>query len=217
MEPDHLALDRFLLGLTGVETPRVLFLPTASADSSDYVQRFFTAYTTLPCRPSWMPLFRRDGSSVEEHIEAADLVFVGGGNTANMLAIWRVHGVDRALRAAWERGTVLAGVSAGAICWFEQGSTDSFGPGLAALDCLGFLPESFTPHYDGEAARRPRLHAMIDGGELGPGWAADDGCAVVFEGTTKVDVVTSRPTATAYRVDDGVSGAVERRLDARRV
>jgi peptidase E len=96
-----------------------------------------------------------------------------------MLAIWRTHGVDIAFRQAWESGTVMAGVSAGAICWFEQGSTDSFGPGLAAMDCLGWLPGSFCPHYDGEAWRRPRLHQMVAAGDLTPGLAADDGCAVL--------------------------------------
>ena len=187
-------------------------MPTASADSADYVARFFTAYSTLPCRPSWLPLFRRDGQSPADRILGADLVVVGGGNTANMLAIWKVHGVDVALRAAWERGVVLSGVSAGAICWFEQGSTDSFGPEMAAMSCLGLLPGSFCPHYDGEAARRPRLHQMIEAGEVGAGYAADDGCAFVFEDRDLVDVVTSRPAARGFRVErGGVENAIEPR------
>ncbi len=217
MEPENLALDRHLLSLTGEPRPSVLFVPTASGDSDNYVQRFFTAYSTLPCRPSWLPLFRRGGTPVDAAIRAADLVLVGGGNTANMLAIWKAHGVDRALRAAWERGTVLAGVSAGAICWFEQGSTDSFGPGLAGLECLGFLPGSFTPHYDGEAARRPRLHEMIGRGELASGWAADDGCAVVFSGREQVDVVLSRDAARGFRVERTPDGVVETPLVGRRL
>ena len=102
MEPENLALDRWLLSLTGKDRPHVLFVPTASGDSDNYVQRFFTAYTSLECQPAWLPLFRRTGDDIRPAIEEADLVFVGGGNTANMLAIWRAHGVDVALREAWE-------------------------------------------------------------------------------------------------------------------
>ena len=217
MEPENLALDRWLLSLTGKERPRVLFVPTASGDSDNYVQRFFTAYTSLECQPAWLPLFRRTGEGVQAAIEDADLVFVGGGNTANMLAIWRTHGVDIALRQAWESGTVMAGVSAGAICWFEQGSTDSFGPGLAAIDCLGWLPGSFCPHYDGEAVRRPRLHQMVAAGDLTPGLAADDGCAVLYRGTQRAEVVASRDDAAAYELTLLGDEVSERKLEARRL
>jgi len=217
MEPENLALDRWLLSLTGKERPRVLFVPTASGDSDNYVQRFFTAYTSLECQPAWLPLFRRTGEGVQAAIEEADLVFVGGGNTANMLAIWRTHGVDIALRQAWESGTVVAGLSAGAICWFEQGSTDSFGPGLGAMDCLGWLPGSFCPHYDGETVRRPRLHQMVVAGDLTPGLAADDGCAVLYRGTQRAEVVSSRDQAAAYEVTLLGDEASERKLEARRL
>jgi dipeptidase E len=217
MEPDNLALDRWLLSLTGKERPRVLLVPTASGDSDSYVQRFFTAYTSLECQPAWLPLFRRTGEGVQAAIEEADLVFVGGGNTANMLAIWRTHGVDIALRQAWESGTVVAGLSAGAICWFEQGSTDSFGPGLAPMDCLGWLPGSFCPHYDGEAVRRPRLHQMVAAGDLTPGLAADDGCAVLYRGTQRAEVVASRDGAAAYEVTLLGDEVSERKLEARRL
>jgi len=133
---------------------------------------------------------------------AQDVIYVGGGNTANMVAIWRLHGVDVILREAWERGVVLAGLSAGGLCWFEQGSTDSFGPGLAALDgLLGFLPGAFCPHYDGEAMRRPRLHELIASGSLGPTYACDDGAAVVFHGTKLHEAIAEREGATAYRVE----------------
>jgi len=215
MEPENLALDRWLLSLTGKDRPHVLFVPTASGDADNYVQRFFTAYTSLMCEPAWLPLFRRTGEDVRAAIDGADLVFVGGGNTANMLAIWRTHGVDVALRQAWEQGTVIAGVSAGAICWFEQGSTDSFGPGLAAMDCLGWLPGSFCPHYDGEPERRPVSQQMVAAGHLAPGLAADDGCAVLYRGTQRVDVVASRGDAAAYELSVGGDEAIERRLEAR--
>jgi peptidase E len=213
--PSDLAIDRHLISLTGKPKPRVLFVPTASGDSPDLVARFFTAYSTLPCVPSWLPLFRRDGSDVADTLRAADLVLVGGGNTANMLAVWRVHGVDTAMRTAWKSGTVLSGVSAGAICWFDAGSTDSFGPDLGPLRGLGFLPGGFCPHYDAEAARRPRLHAMVAAGDMPETWAADEGCAFVFEGSERVDVVTSGRPAGGYLVRRTPGGAEEEPLVTR--
>ena len=216
MEPDNDAMDRWLLGLTAVPNPRVVFLPTASGDSDTYVAKFFTAFTKLPCRPSVLPLFRRSAVALAPQILSADLVFVGGGNTANMLAIWRAHHLVPILRDAWERGIVLSGISAGAICWFEQGSTDSFGPGMNPLACLGFLPGSFCPHYDGEAERRPTYQRMVAEGELSPGVAADDGCAVLYRGTRLAEVVASKAGATAWQVATGAGGTLsESPIEAR--
>ena len=132
-------------------------------------------------------------------ILAQDAICVGGGNTANMLAIWRGHGIDELLREAWENGVVLWGASAGMICWFEAGVTDSFGPELDGLDCLGFLPGSACPHYDGEERRRPRYRELIDGG-FPEGVAADDGVGIHYVGTKIAELVTCRPGAAAYRV-----------------
>jgi peptidase E len=124
-----------------------------------------------------------------------------------MLAIWRVHGVDRALRRAWGAGIVMTGLSAGSLCWFETGTTDSFGAGLAALSGgLGLIPGSHAPHYDGEATRRPYYHQLVAEGVLPGGYAADDGAALVFRGTELVEVVASRPDARGYRVERGTAG-----------
>ena len=133
-----------------------------------------------------------------------------------MLAIWRVHGVDRALGRAWESGVVLTGISAGSLCWFETGSTDSFG-GLAPLSRgLGFLAGSHAPHYDGEATRRPHYHRLVADGTLPAGYAADDGAALVFHGTELAEVVASRPNARGYRVERSPTGAaVETELPTR--
>ena len=145
-----------------------------------------------------------------------DAVYVGGGNTANMLAIWRVHGLDRALRGAWEAGVVLAGLSAGSNCWFEAATTDSFGPLAALKDGLGLVPGSHSPHYDGEPARRPTFQRLIGAGELPDGYAADDGAALVFHGTDLHEVVASRPAARGYRVVRGLAGeAIETELPTR--
>jgi peptidase E len=139
-----------------------------------------------------------------------DVILVAGGNTANAIAIWRVHGFDEILREAWQSGVLLTGWSAGMICWFEHGVTDSFGPELAPMDCLGFLPGSACPHYDGEERRRPFYTQLVADG-FSPGIAADDDVGVHFVGTELREVVTTRDGARAYRVTPGG----EERLDAR--
>jgi peptidase E len=200
MEPDNPRLDDCLLGLTGVEQPRVLFIPTASGDSTDMVARF-EAELGDRAECAWLSLFWRDGTDLRDAVMSAQLVYVGGGNTANLIALWRLHGLDEILRDAAAEGVILAGVSAGALCWFEAGVTDSFGPQLAKLPGgLGFLSGAFTPHYDNDPARRPLLQRLVASGELPDAWAADDGCALVFEDGAVVDIVTSRPGARAYRV-----------------
>ena len=191
-------MSEYLLGLIGKERPRLMYIPTASADDPEGIVYFHERYgsvgelTHLRTYP-WPP---RD---LRELILAQDGICVSGGNTANMLAIWKVHGIDTMLREAWENGTLLWGGSAGMICWFEAGVTDSFGPQLAGMDCLGFLGGSACPHYDGEEQRRPRYRELIDNG-FPEGIAADDGVGLHFIGTELDEVVTCRPGATAYRV-----------------
>ena len=141
-----------------------------------------------------------------------DVIYVGGGNTANMLAVWRVHGMDAALREAWEQGVVLCGSSAGMICWFEAGLTDSFGPQLEGMrDGLGFLPGSACPHYDGEELRRPRYRELVDGG-FPAGYAAEDGVGLHFVGTELAEVVAAEPGKRAYRVERGSEEPLESRV-----
>ena len=148
-----------------------------------------------------MDFFPWPPENLRELVLSQDVLVVGGGNTANMLAIWRIHGFDALLREAWEQGTVLTGVSAGIICWFEAGVTDSFGPQLAGMrDGLRFLPGSACPHYDAEERRRPVYRRLVDEG-FPAGYAADDDAALVFEGTEPVEVWTIREGATAYRVE----------------
>jgi peptidase E len=200
MEPDNPRLDDFLIAQTGVDRPRVLFVPTASGDSPSMVERF-EAELGDRAECAWLSLFWRDGAELRDAVMSAQLVYVGGGNTANLIALWRLHGLDEILREAAADGVILAGVSAGALCWFEAGVTDSFGPQLAKLPGgLGFLPGAFTPHYDNDPVRRPMLQKLVGSGELPGAWAADDGCALVFEDGAVVDIVTSRPGARAYRV-----------------
>jgi peptidase E len=199
MEPENLALDCYILAQARVPEPAVTFVPTASGDSDSYVVRFYTAYQGLPCRPSHLPFFRRT-PDLRSYLLAQDVIYVGGGNTKSMLAVWREWSLPELLREAWESGIVLAGISAGAICWFEQGVTDSFADQLRALDCLGFLPGSCCPHYNGEAERRPAYYRLLRNGAIAPGFANDDGAAIHFRSNQVHRVVASREGATAYRV-----------------
>lgn len=216
MEPRNLRLDTWLLALTGQKRPRVLFVPTASGDSVRYIARFQRAFAKHACVPSHLELFRRKPVDLEDIILSQHLVYVGGGNTANMLAVWRLHGVDRILREAWSRGILLCGPSAGAICWFDSGVTDSFGCGLQPLEGgLGLVSGSFCPHYDGEAERRPTYRKLVTARQLAPGHAADDGVALLFEGTRLVEAVSSRPGGRAFRMERGPDGAREVPLPVR--
>ena len=206
------ALEEHLLELAGVARPRVCFLGTASAHKPEYVELFYDRFRGRNCEPTHVELF---GMPEEPAATVArqDVVYVAGGNTANALALWRVHGVDAALREVWENGGVLGGWSAGGICWFEDGLTDSFGPRLRELgDGLGLLPGSFCPHYDGEPERRPTFTRLVRDGVLPPGYAADDGAALVFEGTELREVVSQRAGARGYRVRPTGEEPIEARL-----
>jgi len=214
--PEDRALDEYLLGLTGKAQPRVCFIPTATGDSPAYIVAFYSAFTAERTVPSHLNLFMRTIQDIRSFLHSQDMIFVGGGNTAAMLAIWRQHGVDEILREAWQQGIVLCGGSAGANCWFEACSTDSFGLDLdPLLDGLGFLDGSFCPHYDGEERRRPTLRQFIGDGRLPDGWAADNYVGLRFQGTQFVEAVASRPGASAYRVSRGESGFEEAVVETR--
>ena len=200
MEPENLTLDRYVLAQARTPEPAVAFVPTASGDADSYIVAFYTAFTGLPCRPSHLPFFRRT-PDLRAYLLAQDVIYVGGGNTKSMLGVWREWGLPELLSEAWASGIVLAGISAGAICWFEQGITDSFAGELRPLACLGFLPGSCCPHYDGEPARRPAYHRLLLAGEIRPGYAIDDGALLHFVNTDLHAVVSSRKDATAYRVE----------------
>lgn len=213
-------LDDYVLSLTRKKKPRICFLPTASGDSREFIVRFYEAFPAKRAEASHLLLFGvpRPPKDIREFLLSQDVIYVGGGNTANMLAVWRVHGVDRVLREAWRRGIVLTGVSAGMLCWFEGGVTDSFGRPLSAIhDGLGFLKGSACPHYDGETDRRPIYHRLLRRGpELGlpAGVAVDDWAAIHYIGTPgspgippKIHVcIASRPNAKCYRVSVRTSG-----------
>jgi len=221
METQNRLLDDFILSLSPRQPARVCFVPTASADSATYLVNFYRAFSgraiatdlTLFEAPS---LTRRPANTSEigAYLAEQDVIYVGGGNTANLLAMWRVHDLDQHLREAWNRGAVLCGVSAGMLCWFRGGVTDSFGALDALHDGLGFLDATACPHYDGEAQRRPTYHRLIREG-FPAGYAADDYAALHFQGTEFIEAISSQPQAAAYRVEL-VNGEVrETRLPTR--
>ena len=210
-------LDDHVLGLTGVDRPRVCFLPTASGDADHYVVRFYRAFPAARCEPSHISLFRRETSVGDPgaHLLAQDLVYVGGGSLVSLLGTWRAHGIDLALREAWRSGVVLCGGSAGSLCWFAE-AVSSFHEGPARrIEALGFLPWSNAVHYNTELGRRTGFSdAVADG--MPPGYGVGDAAALHFIGTELSEVVSSRSDARAvYVCTDGAGGTTERELPVR--
>lgn len=213
MEPESLLLDQYILGLVNKEKPKVCFVPTASGDAEDYIERFYAAYSTLPSTPSHLSLFKPPHADLRTLVLEQDIIYVGGGSTKNLLALWKEWGLDAILKEAWESGVILAGLSAGSICWFEQGVTDSLPGELTLLSCLGLLEGSNCPHYDGELERRPAYHRLLSAGHISDGYAADDGVALHFIENRLAQIVSSRPNAKAYRLQKMEEGIQETPLE----
>jgi peptidase E len=211
MERGNPLLDDYVLGLTDAERPRVCFLPTASGDADHYVVRFYRAFDSARCEPSHVSLFRRDGGAadIHEHILSSDLVYVGGGSVVSLLGAWRAHGLDTTLRLAWERGTIMCGVSAGSLCWFASALT-AFNGDPQLVDGLGLLPFSNCVHFDCERDREDAFRRHLLEGMCG-GYAAEDGAALHFTNKRLSCVVSSRAKARAYRMRRTSTGRIERR------
>jgi dipeptidase E len=205
-------MGQFLVGLTGKERPTVLYIGTAGAEDPASALLMYDRFAGLG-ELSRLEFFPWPPGDLRSRVLDSDLVLVGGGNSANMLAIWRVHGVDQLLREALDSGVVMAGSSAGGLCWFESGVTDSFGPQLERMDCLGFLRGSFCPHYDDEELRRPRYHELLNDG-LAPGYAADAGVGLHFGDGELQEVLACEEGSKAYRVELRDDEVVETPLEA---
>jgi dipeptidase E len=204
---------RYMAELTGKPRPRICFLPTAVGDHADAIVNFYAQCAALDVEPHVQRCFIESFTQPldwDEVLLSMDAIVASGGNTLNQQAIWKAQGIDVVLRAAWERGIVLGGSSAGSLCWFEEGTTDSRPTRLSIVKCLGFLPGSHSPHYDGEPGRRPLYQRLIGTGELTPGYACDNDAGIFFEGTEVRRVVATRAEARVYRVEL-VSGAVVER------
>jgi dipeptidase E len=215
MEPGNPLLDDYVLSLCRRKRPRVCFFASASGDADHYVVRFYRHFHSGVCEPSHVSLFRRDcgPGKVREHLLNQDLVYVGGGSILSLLGVWRAHGIDEDLRAAWRAGVILCGVSAGSLCWFASGLT-AYHHDARPYTGLGFLPHSNAVHYEQEDNRRPAYHAALLDGSLPAGYAASDGAALHFVGDDLHRVVLSRETARAYRVEAAGGEVAERPLAA---
>ena len=206
------------LELSGRRSPRVCVLNTAMGDDPGTFVWMYSWLSAAGARASHLQLFPMpNAADPEDVLLSQDVIFVGGGSVANMVAVWRVHGLDRVMRAAWERGIVLAGISAGALCWFEGGTTDSFGPRLRPFTAgLALLAGSYCPHYSSEPGRRPLYQSLVADGSLPPGIACDDGTAAHFADDALAEIVADQPGRSGYRVaPDGGGGAAEQALPAR--
>ena len=216
MEAEASVLDDYVLSLAPAREPRICLLPTAGGDSEEQIRRFRIAFGDRLCEPSVLSLFRLGQHPVplREHLLAQDVIYVGGGSMINLLALWRAHGLDGILREAWQAGIVLAGLSAGSMCWFEGGITKGMGQPRPAAG-LGFLPGSNSVHYDGEPDRRPAYLEAVASGVLPAGYGVEDGVGLLFRGTRLAEVVASREGLRAYRVDAVEGIAREHELEPR--
>lgn len=221
MEDEPSPVDALLLQLAGVPRPRVCFIGTPSGDLPEHLERFERAFPSSVCEPSTLSFFRKRGSlgvpltDVEPALLRQHVVYVGGGNTKSALGVWRAWGLDRALAAAYEAGVLLCGMSAGAMCWFEAGMTDSSGEGYQPLPCLGLLHGGCAVHYGGDATRRERLHALVGAGELPAAVAIDDQSAVLYEDGQLSQVLRWGAGRGACQVSATPAGVVETWLAAR--
>ncbi len=196
----NLKLEEYVVRTVGVTRPRICYIGTASGDDATGIARFYETYARFDARLGVLQFFRRTPPDLAAFLAEFDAIHVGGGNTASMLTVWRASGLDKILRTAYDRGVVLCGSSAGSICWFEEGITDSIAGDLTRMACLGWLPGSNCPHYDGEKERRPAYHRLIRDGAIGDGIACDDGVGLHFIDEQLHAAVSARPDARAYRV-----------------
>jgi peptidase E len=206
MEDTQSPVDDYMLRLTRKASPRICFIPTASGDSEEHLEKFYAAFRGQNCQPSHLAFFRKPRLNsiplpdYATHLLSQDIVFVGGGNTKSALAVWREWKLDSVLKQAWLSGILLSGMSAGALCWFQVGVSDSFGDSkYRPLPCLGFLPGACAAHYNFQPQRRPSLHAALEAGEVPETIAIDIGAAVLFEGAKLERVVSWSEGSTAYR------------------
>lgn len=214
------AFIRYMAELTGKPRPKLLYLPTASADSPTGIISWYQNCAPLNVEASHQISFiasTRQTRSWEEVLLSVDGIVCSGGNTLNQQVIWKAHGIDVILRQAWDRGIVLGGASAGSLCWFEEGTTDSRPKELSIVQCLGFLKGSHSPHYDAEPGRRPLYQKLIGSGQMKPGYACDNDAGIYFEDNTVKRVVSTRDAAKVYYVNVEGGKVVEKIMEPERI
>lgn len=212
MEPDNGLLDKYILNLVPKKKPRICFMGTASNDGKEYRDMFYDFFSKMECEPSHLAL-THPPRNIEAFIMDKDIIHVGGGNTVLIIEAWKKHGVDKIMKRAWNSGIILTGMSAGAICWFQDGITNPSPGMLSRLECLGLLRGSFCPHYDEREDLKKAYHKMILEGTIGDGFGVEDGAAIHFADSQPIRVITSRPWANAYRVKKVRNKIVEEPLE----
>ena len=196
---NHDKIEKYILKQSDKAKPNILFIPTASAEDKSYIVNYYSCFSKLKCSPSHLTFFQRT-PRLDSIINRADIIYVGGGNTKSMLAVWREWKLDKLLLQAYKKGKILCGVSAGAICWFEQGITDSWASNLNTLDCLGFIKGMACPHYQEESDRRPDLHKFLLDEKAISGHAIDGGAAAHFINGNFYKGVQFYPDSYVYEV-----------------
>ena len=176
-EIKDLKIEKYIIEQCSKQNPSVCFIPTATGDDANYIQNFYKVFNALDCNTSHIDFFKRT-INLEEHINQQDIIFVGGGNTKSMLAVWKEWGLDSILHKAYQNGTIMSGVSAGAICWFKNGITDSWKEHQAVLPCLGFVDGNCCPHYDEEPERIPFVKQILENNMLDECLAIEGLCAL---------------------------------------
>ena len=192
-------IEQYILDQATKNTPNICFIPTATGDLDPYVVNFYTVFSRLDCHPTHISFFKRT-MDLEAHIAKQDIVFVGGGNTKSMLAVWRDWGLDLILKNAYDRGVIMSGVSAGAICWFEQGLTDSWADELKMMPCMNFIPGNCAPHYDEEPERRPATKKLLESDIIKSMYGIEGGAALHFIDENPEYAVRFADRKNAYRV-----------------
>lgn len=210
--PKHNKIEKYILSQVDKEKPNIVFIPTASAEDKAYIVNFYSCFTRLNCSPSHINFFQRT-PRLDSILNKADVIYVGGGNTKSMLAVWREWKLDKLLLKAYRRGAVMSGVSAGAICWFEQGITDSWASNLNPMECLGFIDGMACPHYQEEKDRRPSVHEMLKKGIASPGYAVDGGAAVHFKNGEYYQSLQFYPGSSVYQVSFSGKVVEESKMD----
>jgi len=206
--PNHQKIEKYILDLTLKKNPNILFIPTASAEDKEYIVNYYSCFSKLDCNPHHITFFKRT-PRLNSIINKADVIYVGGGNTKSMLAVWREWKLDKLLLKAYNDGKILCGVSAGAICWFEQGITDSWASNLNIMDCLGFISGMACPHYQEEPERRPTVHEMLNNGKCKSGWAIDGGAAVHFNNGKYLRSIQFYSNSYVYHVTSNNGNIIE--------
>jgi len=209
--PKHNKIEKYILNQSEKSKPNIVFIPTASAEDKGYIVNFYSCYSKFDCKPTHVNFFQRT-PRLDSIINKADIIYVGGGNTKSMLAVWRDWKFDKLLLKAYQNGKILCGVSAGAICWFEQGITDSWASNLNVMECLGFLQGMACPHYQEEIDRRPSLHQMLKNEKAMPGYAIDGGAAVHFKNGGYHRSLQFYPDSHTYHVSFENGEIIEKKM-----